>query len=689
MVRFGLRATLMASGSGLMLTAAMHAATAQEVPAPVSRITLDEITITASKDGERAIDALASVSVTNRTEIRSQQPQRIGSMVNQIPGVAVQENPNDPATAINIRGLQDFGRVAVTVDGARQNFQRSGHNANGAFFLDSGFLRSIDVTRGPVANVYGSGAIGGVVSFETVDPRDILLPGERFAVEGTATGVFGRQTGFYTTAIMALRAHEMLETLVGLNFKNIGEYKDGGGNLIADSGQELKSGIGKIVITPGEGHQIKLGGLYQNYDFTSGPGTATSPRRFNDVTTTNFTARYTFSRPDVPWLNLTANAYITTTDTDQRRVSGTAAQQTQTRFFKIETSGFDVFNTSKFVIGGGSFNLTYGVDYFRDKVSTLDVASNGDETTPSGERGVYGGFVQGHLKYGMFDVIGALRYDGYTLNGNGTSSEGQRLSPKITFGFTPVAGLQFYGTYAEGYRAPAITETLVSGLHPIPASFLFIPNPNLKPEVGKTLEAGINIKYDNVFLPGDRLRGKFAVFRNNVTNFIDGVFVDPGAPCGAPIPGACADAFYTYQNVASARLTGVEGEAVYDARRWFVGFAGSMVRGDNLTLGVPLQSIYPDKFAISGGVRLFDEKLQVGGRVTFVAAQTRLPAVALLTASDAYTLVDLNATYNFTADTRAYVSVENIGDVRYKRYRDGDFSPGLVAKIGFTTRFGG
>ena len=29
-------------------------------------------------------------------------------------------------------------------------------------------------------------------------------------------------------------------------------------------------------------------------------------------------------------------------------------------------------------------------------------------------------------------------------------------------------------------------------------------------------------------------------------------------------------------------------------------------------------------------------------------------------------------------DARAFVTLENVADVRYKRYRDGDYSPGFV-----------
>jgi hypothetical protein len=40
-----------------------------------------------------------------------------------MPGVRVQERPDDPGTAINIRGLQHFGRI--NVGGRRRAAQRS------------------------------------------------------------------------------------------------------------------------------------------------------------------------------------------------------------------------------------------------------------------------------------------------------------------------------------------------------------------------------------------------------------------------------------------------------------------------------------------------------------------------------------------------------------------------------------
>lgn len=684
----GFRPALMASVSMICLCA--EGVFAQEAPRATGSA-LDEITVTATRREEKAVDALASVSVVGREQIRTQAPQRIGTIISRMPGVTTQENPNDPATAINIRGLQDFGRVAVTVDGARQNFQRSGHNANGAFFLDPAFLRSIDITRGPVANIYGSGAIGGVVSFETVDPRDILRPGEKIAGEaGFTTAAGGRQSGVFGHGIAALRPTDWASGLVGLSFRNLNPFKDGGGFTIPDSGQELYSGIGKIVLTPGDGHTLKLSGQYQNYDYTNGLGTATAPRRRNEVETSNFVARYSFSRPDNDWLNLNVSAYRTTTDNDQIRVSGTPAQIGQQRFFKIATNGFDINNTTRFAAGPVKFAVTYGLDGFQDEVKTWDPFSNGAATTPRGKRTVIGGFVQNHASWSIIDVIAGLRYDSYSLSGTAASNDGQRLSPKITIGITPFKGLQPYITYAEGYRAPAITETLVNGLHPGSpfSAFTFVPNPNLRPETGRTFELGVNLKYDSLFREGDAFRGKIAVFENQVRDYIEGRLTDPGNDCGIAING-CADATYGYSNISRARLRGVEGEFTYDARRWFATLAGSMVRGDNLATGMPLESVFPDKVVIGGGLRFLNEKLVVGGRVTLVAKQNRLPSTAAAaTYSKSYGLVDADIAYEIAKDTRFFAIAENIGDVRYKRFRDGDRSPGFVTKVGFTTRLG-
>jgi len=131
----------------LLVAAGMSAANAQTV--------LDPITVIATKTSEKTIDTLAMVSSVRQEQMDRILPSRLSEVFFGMPSVTFRERADTPETAINIRGLQDFGRVAVVVDGARQNFQRSGHNANGQFFLEPETLAEVDVSRGPVSNIYG------------------------------------------------------------------------------------------------------------------------------------------------------------------------------------------------------------------------------------------------------------------------------------------------------------------------------------------------------------------------------------------------------------------------------------------------------------------------------------------------------------------------------------------------------
>ena len=171
-------------------------ARAQIGAAPVQ--SLDTITAAASKTDERAIDALAPVTVVTLEQIQGRQAstaRRISSTTCPASGFRTAATSRRPS--INIRGLQDFGRVAVVVDGARQNYQRTGHFANGSFFLNPELVGGIDIVRGPTANIYGSGAIGGVASFRTKDIEDVVRPGERWGVDAkTILGTnYGRALG--------------------------------------------------------------------------------------------------------------------------------------------------------------------------------------------------------------------------------------------------------------------------------------------------------------------------------------------------------------------------------------------------------------------------------------------------------------------------------------------------------------
>src|SRR5690606_16049928 len=125
--------------AALVALAGMGAAQAQTV------LTLDEITVLITKARQRAVDALAGVSTVGQVEIERIQPDRLADLFYTMPGVASVANTDDPGIGFNIRGLQDYGRIAVVVDGARQNFEVAQHGPAGKTYLDPALISEIGV----------------------------------------------------------------------------------------------------------------------------------------------------------------------------------------------------------------------------------------------------------------------------------------------------------------------------------------------------------------------------------------------------------------------------------------------------------------------------------------------------------------------------------------------------------------
>ena len=116
-----------------------------KVTTQTGAIGLDTITVTPTKTEQSVVDTMAGTSVVTGAQIKRDQPNSIADMLQNVPGVTSEVTPNDPGQSINIRGMQDFGRVNILVDGARQDYQISGHNANGTFYLDPQFISQADV----------------------------------------------------------------------------------------------------------------------------------------------------------------------------------------------------------------------------------------------------------------------------------------------------------------------------------------------------------------------------------------------------------------------------------------------------------------------------------------------------------------------------------------------------------------
>ena len=190
-------------------------------------------------------------------------------------------------------------------------------------------------------------------------------------------------------------------------------------------------------------------------------------------------------------------------------------------------------------------------------------------------------------------------------------------------------------SYAEGYRAPSITETLIAGAHATgggPAFFTcadgtsglfcFKPNPDLRPEVGKNKEVGLNLKYDNIFSQGDSFRGKFNAFRNDLEDYIEVRRLTPQTPTAFRTRSTAI--LYSTRTSKSPTSRALEAETIYDAGAWFVGVAGQIQRGYNDDTNVGLVNVQPNKIATTLGLRSPDRTVTLAGTWVSVASNQHI-----------------------------------------------------------------
>ena len=649
------------------------AAAAQDVPlqSDEGAVVLQTVILSATRVATAVYETLSGSSAIGAEDLALRYPNgKLTEVLSGMPGITTQSSGDDPGVAVNVRGMQDFGRVAVMVDGARQNFQKNGHEANGTFYMDMQMLKSVDVTRGPVSSVYGSGAIGGVVSMTTLDADDLIEEGEtsgarlRFSLDSNGPGPTVNLVG-------ATKLGERADVVLGSTFQETRDYTGGGGQKVA-AAQQMRSGLFKYRFRPTDGQELTFSASRYVNDFENGA-------RATDTTVTadTLTAGYRLTSMDSDLLDLSFKVYSTSTRFEQFLPTGGSEQS-----FDVGTTGLDLFNTARFSTGAVDHELTTGIDMFRDRVTTNDTVGNSDELTPSGRRLAWGAYVQDRLTYDSWlEVIGGLRYDGYRLEGATSEVSGTRLSPKLTVGVSPNDNVTLFASYAEGYRAPSLTETLIDGLHPPPVPGRFIPNPDLRPEIAQTVEMGVNLRFADVLRDSDQLNIKLTAFRNNVDDYIDQVFEM------FPLPGG-----YQYQNFSHARLHGLELEAAYDTGTVFASLSGQMLKGrkwqiDSTGFGISSEPLKdpPYRVVATVGMRLLDERLVLGARANIVGAKSGAAVTGF--SGERYETLDLFAQYEIREGFSANLALNNIFDRDYTQYLNADPSPGFNARAALTLKF--
>jgi hemoglobin/transferrin/lactoferrin receptor protein len=231
-----------------------------------------EVVVSATRTERKAAEAPGSVSVITRAEMDRQNVQELTDVVRYEPDVSVPfaaggtgpvSRSRSGAQSFNIRGIEG-NRVLLTIDGIRQpdQFTFGGTTTVGRDYLDVNAYKRVEILKGSASGLYGSDAIGGVVTFVTLDPSDLLgIVSDRPSAFKLRPSYDGADDSFSETAAAAYRIGQ-LEMLALYTRRDGHEVEAKDSNIVNPADYESNNALAKFVYHWNSENTTKLGGEY-------------------------------------------------------------------------------------------------------------------------------------------------------------------------------------------------------------------------------------------------------------------------------------------------------------------------------------------------------------------------------------------------------------------------------------------
>ena len=545
---------------------------------------LDALSTSAEKSATTVYDSPGTVTVKSTAEMERQNINNAREFVRDEPGISVGNQPGRTgSTNFVIRGIGE-NRVRLEIDGVKvPDFP--GTNFGGAAtytrdFVDYDSLKRVEIIRGPASALYGSDALGGVVSFITKDPSDYLDLVKKDWYVSVKGGYDGIDSSFYTTVTGATRTGRAEEMLIVT--KRWGNEVDINSKVKDPNPQDYTTTniLGKVVYNTYGAGQIKLTGEFfgKTVETHLNSESGVFPNQFTRIFDGNGEdSSYPPARSG-EWVapvdlvladQIKTKVYATSVHreefTNQLRApyfgGPPPAAPTQQRFTDLfydqQIIGGEVQASAARRFWGAEHFFTYGAtvdststERFRDR-SQVTLATGvitktvGGETFPNKNFPTPthpGGHLHpGHRPVGALRIIPAVRFDYFGLsaspdkffaNSNTKNfavhdQDETAISPKLGATYDLNRNYRLFGQYARGFRAPPYDDANF-GFVNTTSFYEILPNGNLKPETSDGFEAGLRGRFN------DGSSFQVSAFYNKYKNYIETIVV--GMIPNVPVP---------------------------------------------------------------------------------------------------------------------------------------------------------
>lgn len=563
---------------------------------------LDPVVVTATGYAQPLTDSLAHSTVLTRQDIERSQAVDLPSLLAREAGVQfARSGGRGAATTLFLRGAPG-SQVLLLVDGVPQTRQdASGSIGVEHLMLDQ--VERVEVVRGNVSALYGSGAIGGVIQVFT--RRGGGQPGADVALEGGSYG-YGRLAANAYGQFGATRAYIGVSGQTSDGFSAQDPILNPAVNPDAD-GYRNTSGSASIAHELAVGHTLSLsltqsdGKLDYDSAFATAVDVQTSRTRLGSarlMSSDQFTEQW-LSQLSFGWQR-DQNNYVETGD------SGSTSEY---------TSGARLLKWNNRFALTPDWALTAGLEFERQSIDTDD-GFGGVYSTARDVRSVLAG-AQGTL--GASSVQLNVRYDDVEATGSKTT------------------GYAGYGLQL----APAwkVTASAASAFNAPPLGYLYAPffgNADLKPENATSYELGLQYATQ-----GQLLRA--TLFRSRVRDEFQYDFTTS-----------------KFENIASANNRGLE--LSYNGSVGSTELAASLTAQDPVNGETGERLLRRARTLASASAWQPIGAWRVGVQLNYVGSRPDVGDVMLAS----YTLVDLLAQWDVMSGLQLFGRVENLLDKNYQ-----------------------
>lgn len=619
------------TASGETMTRAVGVEVADDAPH------LADIVVTANRSAQAADRVGQSVTVITTEQIEANQTVAVADLLSRTPGVSVSSNGGlGSVTALRIRGAET-DQTAVVIDGVKLNDPSGTGGGYNFGNLLVGDIARIEVLRGAQSTLWGSQAIGGVVNIATAEPTRPFQASIDAEVGSRDTrslrGGIGGATERATWRLAA--SHYQTD---GFSAYAKGTEADGYENF----GLSGRANIRLI-----EGVSLDLRAVYSDGEVDV-DGFPAPLYAFNDTWETSRTKElvaYTglnFDLLDGRLSNRVAYAYTNTERLNENPAQAVTPVTFDTRGENKRYEYQGVLDIRK------GWTATFGAEHEESEFRSASPSSFTPNPTPAtASVGISGYFAQ----------LQAEVVDGLTLTAGVRRDEHDTFGGK-TLGQAAVAWSLNEGntvlraSFGQGFKAPSLYQL-----------YSDYGNAALLPEEADGWDAGI----EQHLFDGDLILSA-TYFARETTNQIDYVSCASSAtPASAP---ACfvngARRFGYYDNIALTEADGVELAAAARLGALDIQANYTLTNTENRTPGTNFGrelARRPKEAANLVATYVWPFKLSTSVAVQHVGDS--FDNAANTTPLEAYTLVDLRASYPVNDTLEVYGRVENLADETY------------------------